>query len=111
MYFKASVIYLFINLMIYSYRNWYSPSVLEPKCDNNSSEKYDIPIKARTPDDNPEEGDPYLGHWAEYYNHHEYTSLDQLFVYNMNGTLKYRPPKLSMYLRNPEREYVYNYII
>ncbi|KAI9304518.1 SacI homology domain-containing protein [Cunninghamella echinulata] len=86
------------------YRNWYSPSVLNPKCDNDSLAQYYIPIEARVPDDNPEEGNPYHGHWAEYYNHHQYTSLDQLFVFNMNGTQKYRPPKLSMYFKDPNRE-------
>ncbi|CAO3590022.1 unnamed protein product [Absidia cylindrospora] len=87
------------------YRKWFSPSALESKTiDLNASDIFYIPPESRVPADHPEEGDTYQGHWAEYYNHRQYTTLDQLFVYNMNGTLKYRPPKISMYPRDGKKE-------
>lgn len=43
----------------------------------------------------PDESDPFQGYWSEYYDPHNLTSLNQLFAYNMNGTLKYRPSKIA----------------
>ncbi|KAI8086042.1 polyphosphoinositide phosphatase [Halteromyces radiatus] len=86
------------------YRNWCSPSVLSSKKTDTNADSFYIPVECRIPADRPEEGDPYKGHWEEYYNHHQYTTLDQLFVFNMNGTLKYRPPKISMYSRDGKKE-------
>ncbi|ORZ14234.1 SacI homology domain-domain-containing protein [Absidia repens] len=101
----AMIIYESICIAVFSYRKWFSPSALESKTiDRNASDVFYIPPESRVPADHPEEGDTYQGHWAEYYNHRQYTTLDQLFVYNMNGTLKYRPPKISMYPRDGKKE-------
>jgi hypothetical protein len=91
---------------ISSYRKWCSPSVFDAKdtADCEVSDSFYIPPESRRPANHPEEGDTYQGHWAEYYNHHQYTTLDQLFVFNMNGTLKYRPPKISMYQKDGKKE-------
>jgi hypothetical protein len=56
---------------------------------------FEIPKQFRAPAVNPDESDPFQGYWVEYYNHKELTSLDSLFTFNMNGTLKYRPLKIS----------------
>ncbi|KAL4209592.1 SacI homology domain-containing protein, partial [Rhizopus microsporus] len=76
------------------YRNWYNKKVLETKHYDQDPELFRIPIEFRIPATDPDESDLYQGYWVEYYNHKEYTSLEKLFTYNMNGTLKYRPLKL-----------------
>ncbi|KAG1054130.1 hypothetical protein G6F43_003834 [Rhizopus delemar] len=77
------------------YRNWYNKEVLKKQCSDQDPELFTIPVEFRKPAINPDESDLYQGYWVEYYNHKEYTSLEKLFTYNMNGTLKYRPLKLA----------------
>lgn len=89
-----------------SYRNWYNKKVLETKHYDQDPELFRIPIEFRIPATDPDESDLYQGYWVEYYNHKEYTSLEKLFTYNMNGTLKYRPLKLIAN-SNESREYMF----
>jgi hypothetical protein len=86
---------VFSILYTYSYRNWYNKEVLKKQCSEQDPELFTIPVEFRKPAINPDESDLYQGYWVEYYNHKEYTSLEKLFTYNMNGTLKYRPLKLA----------------
>ncbi|KAI8058923.1 SacI homology domain-containing protein [Gilbertella persicaria] len=77
------------------YRYWYKKKVLEDKQDDLDPERFAIPKQFRVPAVNPDASDLYQGHWVEYYNHQQLTSLDSHFTFNMNGTLKYRPLKIS----------------
>ncbi|KAI7907384.1 SacI homology domain-containing protein [Cokeromyces recurvatus] len=63
--------------------------------DNQDLDLFKIPKQFQVPAYNPDASDLYQGYWVEYYNHEHYTSLDSLFTFNMNGTLKYRPVKIS----------------
>lgn len=80
---------------MYSYRNWYNKEVLETKIYEQDTTLFEIPKQFRVPATDPDCSDPYQGYWVEYYDHKELTSLDSLFTFNMNGTLKYRPLKMS----------------
>ncbi|KAI9362705.1 SacI homology domain-containing protein [Pilaira anomala] len=77
------------------YRNWYAKEVLEKKTHALDPTLFEIPRQFRVPAVNPDESDTYQGYWVEYYNHKELISLKSLFTLNMNGTLKYRPLKVS----------------
>ncbi|KAG1466510.1 hypothetical protein G6F56_004675 [Rhizopus delemar] len=76
------------------YRDWFTKDVVEKETSEQDPELFTIPVELRAPAIDPDESDLYQGYWAEYYKHKEYTSLEKLFTYNMNGTLKYRPFKL-----------------
>ncbi|KAI8364687.1 SacI homology domain-containing protein [Radiomyces spectabilis] len=86
------------------YRNWCSKNVLNAKKEEMDPKLFDIPLACRVPALDPDESDPFQGYWVEYYTHHQLTSLDQLFAFNMNGTLKYRPPKLASHTRDGKTE-------
>jgi hypothetical protein len=92
---------LFTN-RFYSYRYWYDKQVLEKKAHVLNPNLFEIPNQFRAPAVNPDESDIFQGYWVEYYNHKELTSLDSLFTFNMNGTLKYRPLKISSNSRQPK---------
>lgn len=79
---------------LHSYRDWFTKDVVEKETSEQDPELFTIPVELRAPAIDPDESDLYQGYWAEYYKHKEYTSLEKLFTYNMNGTLKYRPFKL-----------------
>ncbi|KAI8390279.1 SacI homology domain-containing protein [Blakeslea trispora] len=79
------------------YRYWYKKEVLEKKIEEQAPELFEIPKQFRIPAVDPDASDLYQGHWVECYHHKHFTSLDSLFTFNMNGTLKYRPLKLSAY--------------
>lgn len=84
-----------LKKIICSYRNWYAKEVLEKKTHALDPTLFEIPRQFRVPAVNPDESDTYQGYWVEYYNHKELISLKSLFTLNMNGTLKYRPLKVS----------------
>ncbi|KAL9559694.1 hypothetical protein MBANPS3_000317 [Mucor bainieri] len=77
------------------YRHWYEKEALETKIYEQDESLFLIPKRFQLPASNPDASDLYQGYWVEYYNHRELTSLDTLFTFNMNGTLKYRPLKIS----------------
>ncbi|CEP13787.1 hypothetical protein [Parasitella parasitica] len=77
------------------YRHWYEKEALETKMYEQDVSWFKIPKRSQVPAANPDASDLYQGYWVEYYNHRELTSLDNLFTFNMNGTLKYRPLKIS----------------
>ncbi|KAI7863847.1 SacI homology domain-containing protein [Spinellus fusiger] len=78
------------------YRQWFSKQLLSSSKETAPLNQFIIPLKFRIPAVGPDESDPFSGYWAEYYMHDQLTSLDSLFAFNMNGTLKYRPPKLTI---------------
>ncbi|KAI9032884.1 SacI homology domain-containing protein [Phycomyces nitens] len=77
----------------HDYRKWFSEKALHSQDHEMDPALFTIPPSFRAPAINPDESDPFHGYWEEYYMHHQLTSLDNLFFFNMNGTLKYRPPK------------------
>ncbi|KAI9257294.1 SacI homology domain-containing protein [Phascolomyces articulosus] len=77
------------------YRKWCSTKVFVPKQKDVDPSALHIPSSLRKPAENPDESDPYHGYWAEYYDPQSLTSFESLFAYNMNGTLKYRFPKVA----------------
>lgn len=93
-----------------SYRHWYEKEALETKIYEQDKSLFLISKRFQVPASNPDASDLYQGYWVEYYNHKELTSLDTLFTYNMNGTLKYRPLKISAHSKEI-REYVSTYSI
>lgn len=78
-----------------SYRYWFEQEALNKKAHEVDPHLFQIPKEFQVPAINPDESDPFQGYWVEYYNHKELTSLDSLFTFNMNGTLKYRPLKIA----------------
>ncbi|KAI7880338.1 hypothetical protein K492DRAFT_130261 [Lichtheimia hyalospora FSU 10163] len=86
------------------YRKWCSTDVLVENVQDVNRSLMEIPLELRQNDTiQPDESDPYRGYWAEYYDPSKLTKLDTLFAYNMNGTLKYRPPSLAMATGDPEK--------
>lgn len=80
-----------------SYRKWCSTDVLVENVQDANRPLTEIPPELRQNDTlQPDESDPYRGYWVEYYDPTKLTTLDTLFAYNMNGTLKYRPPSLAV---------------
>ena len=100
---------LYIYLLFGSYRKWCSTEVFVPKQEEVDSSAFHIPSNLRKPAENPDESDPYHGYWAEYYDPRHLTTFDTLFAYNMNGTLKYRFPKVAINSHTCETEYVMVY--
>ncbi|OAD70259.1 hypothetical protein PHYBLDRAFT_115553 [Phycomyces blakesleeanus NRRL 1555(-)] len=80
----------------HDYRKWFSEKALHSQDYEMDPALFTIPPSFRVPAINPDESDPFHGYWEEYYTHRQLTSLDSLFFFNMNGTLKYRPPKLVL---------------
>ncbi|KAJ8654833.1 hypothetical protein O0I10_009557 [Lichtheimia ornata] len=79
------------------YRKWCSTDVLVENVQDANRPLTEIPPELRQNDTiQPDESDPYRGYWVEYYDPTKLTTLDTLFAYNMNGTLKYRPPSLAV---------------
>ncbi|KAI9314055.1 SacI homology domain-containing protein [Dichotomocladium elegans] len=78
------------------YRRWYTTEALLPKFQDIDSSIFHIPRQLREPGSEPDESDPYRGYWVEYYDPSHLTSLDDLFVTNMNGTHKYRTTNPSL---------------
>ncbi|KAI7860657.1 SacI homology domain-containing protein [Circinella umbellata] len=88
------------------YRKWCSTKVFVPKQEQEDSSGFHIPSNLRKPAENPDESDPYHGYWAEYYDPKHLTTFESLFAYNMNGTLKYRFPKVAINSHTCETAYV-----
>ncbi|KAF7730161.1 phosphatidylinositol-3,5-bisphosphate 5-phosphatase [Apophysomyces ossiformis] len=82
------------------YRKWCNPAALKSKASEADPKLFEIPTQLRVPIAEPDESDPFQGYWMEYYSQHQLTILDQLFTYNMNGTLKYRPAKIALTARD-----------
>lgn len=83
------------------YRYWFEQEALNKKAHEVDPHLFEIPKEFQVPAINPDESDPFQGYWVEYYNHKELTSLDSLFTFNMNGTLKYRPLKIASGSKQP----------
>lgn len=78
---------------LFSYRHWYKKEILEAKVHEQDPSLFQIPKQFQVPAVNPDASDLYQGYWVEYYQHKKYTRFEDVFPYNMNGTLKYRPFK------------------
>ncbi|KAG0179411.1 phosphatidylinositol-3,5-bisphosphate 5-phosphatase [Apophysomyces sp. BC1021] len=82
------------------YRKWCDPSALASKGHKSEPHSFDIPVQLQVAAVEPDESDPFQGYWVEYYTQHQLTTLDHLFTFNMNGTLKYRPAKVAVNARD-----------
>jgi hypothetical protein len=60
-----------------------------------SSVELSSPSELFLAENDPDESDPYLGYWVEYYEPRRLTMLESLFAYTMNGTAKYRPYRIG----------------
>ncbi|RUS21146.1 hypothetical protein BC937DRAFT_93466 [Endogone sp. FLAS-F59071] len=77
-----------------NYQNWWTADAIV-RFEEKEPDPSVFTISLHQPHGLYDEADLYTGYWAEYYRPRQHTSFEEMFAYNMNGTMKYWPQRIT----------------